>query len=84
VLGLAGRAGRLSLSVADDGLGMAQAPPATPAAGASRSGGGSSSGGSGMGLRIMKSRAELIGGTLRIGPNHPSGTIVSCEVPETP
>jgi hypothetical protein len=33
-----------------------------------------------MGLRIMKSRAELIGGTLRINPNNPSGTIVSCEV----
>jgi signal transduction histidine kinase len=32
----------------------------------------------------MKSRAELIGATLCIGPNHPSGTIVSCELAESP
>jgi PAS domain S-box-containing protein len=70
VLELAGRGGRLSLSVADDGRGMPAPGPLAAGAGAA----------GGMGLRIMKSRAELIGATLRIGPNHPSGTIVTCEL----
>lgn len=36
---------------------------------------------SGMGLRIMRYRAGVIGGTLSIQPNSPRGTIVSCSVP---
>ena len=37
--------------------------------------------GSGMGLRIMKHRADLIGGTLVIGPAKPAGTSVVCRFP---
>jgi signal transduction histidine kinase len=35
----------------------------------------------GLGLRIMASRAELIGGTLKIEPGAARGTRVSCELP---
>ena len=32
----------------------------------------------GMGLKIMRYRAELIGGSMSIGPAEGSGTLVSC------
>jgi two-component system CheB/CheR fusion protein len=32
----------------------------------------------GMGLRIMRNRAAIIGATLTIGPAHPTGTVVTC------
>ena len=38
----------------------------------------------GMGLGIMKQRAQLIGGTLEIRTNAPTGTIVTCTLPEPP
>ena len=34
-----------------------------------------------MGLRIMNYRANVIGATLQIEPNHKSGTIVTCTLP---
>lgn len=60
--------GRIILSVGDDGRGV---PPAsTPAKGA------------GMGLRIMQSRAGMIGGALAIGPNPAgTGTVVTLSAP---
>ena len=36
---------------------------------------------SGLGLRIMAFRAEMIGGTLDIGPGPDSGTEITCTVP---
>jgi len=33
-------------------------------------------GGSGMGLKIMKYRASMIGATFEIMPNHPHGTVI--------
>jgi signal transduction histidine kinase len=50
------------LSVSDDGMGIAAIPPEPH----------------GMGLHIMKYRADMIGGTLSIGKNDMGGTIVSC------
>ena len=35
----------------------------------------------GMGLRIMKYRANLIGATLKIEPGRPDGTVVTCRLP---
>jgi signal transduction histidine kinase len=35
----------------------------------------------GMGLRIMAHRAEMIGGSLRIGPREGGGTVVCCAMP---
>jgi signal transduction histidine kinase len=37
--------------------------------------------GHGMGLRIMKSRASVIGGSLEIKSNDGNGTIVTCALP---
>ena len=51
---------RFSLRVSDDGVGLGDA---------ARSG-------SGMGLKIMKYRAAMIGAKIEIGPNHPHGTVV--------
>jgi PAS domain S-box-containing protein len=52
----------LVLRVQDDGTGM----PAGPAAGG------------GLGLRIMRNRAAIIGATLTIEPAEPTGTLVTC------
>jgi signal transduction histidine kinase len=39
----------------------------------------SSSGG--IGMKVMRQRAQLTGGSLTVGPNSPRGTVVCCEVP---
>jgi len=59
--------GHLELEVRDDGRGMAEVPVAGP----------------GMGLQIMRHRAELIGGTLEIGSAPGRGTVVRCSIPDT-
>ncbi len=56
-------AGRIVMSIADDGVGM----PAQR-----------SSDGQGMGLRIMRYRANMIGAQLDILPNTPCGALVRC------
>jgi signal transduction histidine kinase len=56
---------RLRLSVKDDGLGVNEID--------------SSSGG--IGMKVMRQRAQLTGGSLTVGPNSPCGTVVCCEVP---
>ena len=57
--------GGLSLAVQDDGIGM----PSTPAGPAERQG---------LGLRIMRNRAAIIGAKLTIEPARPTGTVVAC------
>jgi PAS domain S-box-containing protein len=57
--------GGLVLSVRDDGVGM----PAR------------SEGKRGLGLRIMRNRAAIIGAKLTIEPGAPSGTVVTCALP---
>jgi PAS domain S-box-containing protein len=52
----------VTLEIADNGRGLPEVPRTT----------------TGMGLRIMRYRAELIGATLAIKPNQPSGTRVVC------
>ncbi|SRR5581483_3935124 len=37
----------------------------------------------GMGLNIMQYRARMIGGVLEIQPNSPTGTVVSCTIPNS-
>jgi signal transduction histidine kinase len=54
--------GGLVLSVQDDGIGM----PAQIAEG------------QGLGLRIMRNRAAIIGAKLTFEPAEPSGTVVTC------
>ena len=63
VLRLSRRAGKTSLTIEDDGIGFR----------------GSMEPRSGMGLRIMRYRAEMIGAILDVRRKHPSGTIVTCE-----
>jgi two-component system CheB/CheR fusion protein len=53
---------RMVLSVQDDGIGM----PAEP------------KGSQGLGLRIMRNRAAIIGAMLTIEPAKPTGTVVAC------
>ena len=53
----------LVLSVRDDGMGM----PARP-----------NEGHGGLGLRIMRNRAAIIGATLTIQPVEPTGTLLTC------
>jgi PAS domain S-box-containing protein len=57
----------LVLCVRDDGAGM----PAPPAAS------------KGMGLRILRNRATIIGARLTIEPAKPTGTVVRCVLPRT-
>lgn len=72
-----GRAGRidiklqarpeaLELSVHDDGVGIRA----------------DANGGAGVGLRLMRYRASLIGGALQINPGEKQGTLVTCTVSE--
>jgi two-component system CheB/CheR fusion protein len=56
---------RLALSVQDDGTGMPAAPTENQ----------------GLGLRIMRNRAAIIGAALTIGPARPTGTVVTCALP---
>jgi PAS domain S-box-containing protein len=58
----------LSLSVQDDGIGM----PAQP-----------TENHGGLGLRIMRNRALIIGATLTIQPAEPIGTLVTCSLART-
>jgi signal transduction histidine kinase len=51
------------LSVRDDGAGFSQLPSASK----------------GMGLQIMRYRAAMVGGSIAIRPNEPSGCIITCE-----
>ena len=61
------RPGLLELSVGDDGVGFLES--------ATRS--------TGMGLKIMKYRARMIGGRIEIGPRRAGGTLVKCVCPLT-
>jgi hypothetical protein len=56
------RTGQLELSVSDDGVGFAEGRAHSR----------------GMGLKIMKYRARMIGGTIEIRPRRPVGTRVKC------
>lgn len=56
---------RLVFSATDNGTGI---PPVLPR-------------NDGMGLRIMRYRAEIIGGLLSVQPNPAGGTVVGCSVP---
>ena len=67
VVSLASALGRAVLTIADDGIGCA-----TPIWKST-----------GMGLRIMQYRSEMIGATLRIQPGAGGGTVVTCEFQPT-
>jgi two-component system sensor kinase FixL len=58
----------VTLSVADNGQGLAELLP----------------GSNGSGLRIMRYRADLIGARFQISPNQPQGTVVTCSLAEQP
>jgi PAS domain S-box-containing protein len=68
-LALRGGPGSLTLTVEDDGTGLPEAP----------------ADGKGLGLRLMRYRAGLIGGTLAIGPASDAGrgTLVTCVLPRS-
>lgn len=57
--------GRAALSVADDGSGLGRSAPSS----------------AGMGMRIMRHRAEIIGGSLHIGNTAKKGVCVTCVFP---
>jgi signal transduction histidine kinase len=63
------RDGNLTLRVVDDGVGMTEE---------------SLREGMGMGLRIMKFRAEMIGADLEIGRGADGGAVISCTLPARP
>jgi len=67
IISLQESAGKVSLTVSDDGKGF-QPPPVEQR---------------GIGLNIMAYRARTIGGNLTIQPNSPSGTTVSCTIERT-
>lgn len=56
---------RVELAIRDDGVGWAGEPPQ----------------GKGMGLRIMRYRADRVGGSLGVGPRPKGGTAVTCTLP---
>ena len=58
---LLARESEFSLRIADNGVGLAPAPPLGP----------------GMGLKIMKYRADMIGARFEITPNQPRGAVVT-------
>ena len=64
---LSANSNALSLSIADDGTGFAQPAHAT----------------SGVGISIMRYRANVLGGNFEIEDRPSGGTIVSCVVPAT-
>jgi signal transduction histidine kinase len=64
VLALEAGDGAYSLRISDDGIGL-------DANGSEKKG---------MGLSIMRYRARMIGGTLEIQPNVPTGTVVTCTI----
>ena len=67
-LTLSERNGLVTLTVEDDGLGVAED--------VHKSGG--------LGIRIMAHRAAMIGGTFTIEPAATGGTIVACSIPKAP
>ena len=69
IIALEAGGGELSLRVSDDGTGF------DPTVRRNNTGGG-------MGLNTMLYRARVVGGTLEIYPNIPSGTVVSCTIRE--
>ena len=60
--------GRVVLKISDNGAGMPKRPAQNK----------------GMGLRIMQTRASMIGGTMAIEPNGDGGVDVTCSVPRKP
>lgn len=64
-LSLSHQEGCLAILVEDDGAGLPAGGPR----------------GDGMGMRVMRYRAESIGGTLSVGPRRGGGTTVSCFIP---
>jgi signal transduction histidine kinase len=67
VIALEAGNGSLTLRVSDDGIGM-------EANGSKER--------KGMGFNIMRYRARMLGGTLEIQPNSPTGTVVTCSMNE--
>ena len=65
IIHLSGDEHRLTLTVTDDGVGLPEGSARVP----------------GMGLRIMRYRADLIGAELQIRPAPGKGTTVSCNCP---
>jgi signal transduction histidine kinase len=53
------------LTVQDDGIGLTDPPVRS----------------TGLGLRIMSYRANMVGGTLEVGPGGRGGTVVRCRFP---
>ena len=68
IIALESTDGIVSLRVSDDGIGF------SPTRSSRR----------GMGLNIMRYRARMIGGTLEIQSNSPSGTVVVCTIERDP
>ena len=68
LVNLRAHAGKLELSVNDDGVGFVDGPDRI----------------GGMGLKIMKYRAQVIGGTIKIEPRRSGGTRVKCVCPAGP
>jgi two-component system sensor kinase FixL len=64
-IGLQRERSDLVLTISDDGSGMPQQPPS----------------GRGMGLHVMRYRADMIGGSIRFKRGPRGGTIVTCLVP---
>lgn len=64
-IGLRHQANRLLLEVEDDGPGMPETMPP----------------GTGMGLQIMRHRAQLLGGSLSLSDSPAGGTLMRCELP---
>ena len=58
--------GRVVLKISDNGAGLPKQPAKNK----------------GMGLRIMQSRASMIGGTMAVEPNGGGGVDVTCAIPE--
>ena len=75
IIGLREEGDALILEVRDNGTGMKTVATSEEQSHPSKSG---------MGLRIMKYRAELIAGTLDLAINQPRGTTVRCVLPVSP
>ena len=67
VIALRKSAGRITLNISDNGKGLRKQPAKKK---------------KGMGLRIMQSRASMIGGAMAIEPNAKGGVSVTCAIPE--
>lgn len=67
--------GWLTLTIRDDGCGIAGEAGGSP----QQDGGGAAGGG--LGLRSMRERAEELGGKLAVAPVEPSGTLITAMIP---